>query len=160
MKVAKVIPLFKKGCSLTASNYRPISLLSVFSKITEKVMYKRLYKFLEKHKILYHLQFGFCTSHSIYHALVSFTEAIKNSLDSKKFCFGIFIDLHKAFDTVNHNVLLKKVEHYGIRGTALHWFESYLTNRKQYVSVNGSNSSCLNVTLGFHRIQSLVLTFF
>ena len=111
MKVAKVIPLFKKGCSLTASNYRPISLLSVFIKITEKVMYKRLYKVLEKHKILYHLQFGFRTSHSIDHALVSLTEAIKNSLDSKKFGCGIFIDLQKAFDTVNHNILLKKLEH-------------------------------------------------
>ena len=70
MKLAKVIPLFKTGCLLTASNYRPISLLSVFSKITEKVMYKRLYKFLEKHEILYSLQLGFRASHSINHALV------------------------------------------------------------------------------------------
>ena len=83
-KFAKVIPLFKKGCPLTTSNYRPISLLSVFSKIAEKVMYERLYKFLEKHEILYSLQFGFRASHSINHALVSLTEAIKNSLDNRK----------------------------------------------------------------------------
>ena len=93
MKLAKVIPLFKKGCPLTASNYRPISLLSVFSKITEKVIYKRLYKFLQIHEILYTLQFGFRESHSIDHALVSLTEAIKNSLDNGKFGCGIFIDL-------------------------------------------------------------------
>ena len=148
MKLAKVIPLFKKGCLLTASNYRPISLLSVFSKITEEVMYERLYKFLEKHEILYTLQFGFRASHSINHALVSLTEAIKNSLDNRKFGCGIFIDLQKAFDTVNHDILLMKLEHYGIRGAAQKWFQSYLSDRKQYVSINGSNSSYLNVTCG------------
>ena len=88
MKFAKVIPLFKKGCPLAASNYRPISLLSVSSKITEEVMYERLYKFLEKHEILYSLQCGFRASHSINHALVSLTEAIKNSLDNRKFGCG------------------------------------------------------------------------
>ena len=148
MKLAKVIPLFKKGCLLTPSNYRPISILSVFSKITEKVMYERLHKFLEKHEILYTLQFGFRASHSINHALVSLTEAIKNSLDNRKFGCGIFIDLQKAFDTVNHDILLMKLEHYGIRGAAQKWFKSYLSDRKQYVSINGSNSSYLNVTCG------------
>ena len=148
MKLAKVIPLFKKGCVLTASNYRPISLLSVFSKITEKAMHERLYKFLEKHEILYSLQFGFRANHSINHALVSLTEAIKNSLDNKKFGCGIFIDLQKAFDTVNHEILLTKLEHYGIRGTVLDWFKSYLSDRKQYVSVIGSNSSYLSVASG------------
>ena len=122
MKLAKVIPLFKKGSPLTASNYRPISLLSVFSKTTEKVMYERLYKFLEKHEILYSLQFGFRASHSISHALVSLTEAIKSSLDNRKFGCGIFIDFQKAFDTVNHDILSMKLEHYGIRGTAQDWF--------------------------------------
>ena len=111
-------------------------------------MYERLYKYLEKQEILYTLQFGFRASHSINHALVSLTEAIKNSLDNRKFGCGIFIDLQKAFDTVNHEVLLTKLEHYGIRGTVLDWFKSYLTDRKQCVSVNGSNSSYLNVTCG------------
>ena len=146
MKFAKVFPLFKKGCPLTASNYRPNSLLSVFSKITEKVVYECLYKFLEKHEIWYSLQFGFCASHSINHALVSLTEAIKNSLDNRKFGCGIFIDLQKALDTVNHHILLMKLEHYGIRGTTLNWFESYLSDRKQCVSVNGSYSCYLSVT--------------
>ena len=82
-------------------------------------MYERLHKFLEKHEILYLLQFGFSTSHSINPVLISLTEAIKNSLDNRKFGCGIFINLQNAFDTVNHNILLMKLEHYGIRGTTL-----------------------------------------
>ena len=148
MQQAKVIPLFKKGCSMTASNYRPISLLSTFSKITKKLMYKRLYNFLEIHKILHSLQFGFRASHSVNHALIIMTESIKNSLDNKTFGCGIFLDLQKAFDTVNHQILLDKLEHYGIRGTALTWFKAYLSNRSQYVSVNGYSSNQLNVTCG------------
>ena len=100
MQLATVIPFFKKGCPTKkdVSNYRPISLLSVFSKILEKLMYMLLYNFWEVHKILYNLQFGFRTSHSINHALISLTESIKNTLDNKNFGFGIFLDLQKAFD--------------------------------------------------------------
>ena len=130
------------------SNYRPISLLSVFSKISEKVMSKNLYNFLELHEILYNLQFGFCASHSINHALISLTESIKNTLDNKNFGRGIFLDPQKAFETVNHQILLSKRELYGIRGTALAWFKSYLGSRSQYVTVNGHNSSHLSVTCG------------
>ena len=148
LKIAKVISLFKKGNAELPSNYRPISLLSIFSKIFEKLMYRRLYRFLEIHNILYSLQFGFQENHSIDHALVSLTEAIRNTLDNKGFGCGIFIDLQKAFDTVNHKILLSKLEHYGIRGCALQWFRSYLCDRKQYVSVNGSNSDLLSVTCG------------
>ena len=111
MELAKVIPHFKKDCPLTASNYRPTSLLSLFSTITEMVMYKRLYTFLEKYEILYTLKFGFRGSHSINHALICLTEAIKCLLDNRKHGCGIFIDLQKAFDTVNHKILLLKLEH-------------------------------------------------
>ena len=159
MKLAKVIPLFKTGCTLTASNYRPISILSVFSKNIEKVMYVRLYSFLQKYEIMYTLQFGFRASHSINHALVSLTEAIKNSLDNKKYGCGLFIDLQKAFDTVNRNILLMKFEHYGIRGTVLKWFKSYISDRMQYVSVNGSTSNSLIVTWVSLKAQSLALSF-
>ena len=148
MKLAKVVPIFKKGCPLDSSNYRPISLLSVFSKIIEKIMYKRLYEFLELHNILYCHQFGFRASHSINHALISLTESVKNTLDNKKFGCSIFLDLKKAFDTMHHEILLKKLEHYGIRGMTLSWFRSYLNNREQYVSVNGHNSCSQKVTCG------------
>ena len=148
LKIAKVISLFKKGNPELSSNYRPISLLPVFSKIFEKLMYRRLYKFLEIHKVLYSLQFGFQENHSIDHALVSLTEAIRNTLDNKRLGCGIFIDLQKAFDTVNYRILLSKMEHYGIRRCALEWFKSYLSNRKQYFFVNGSNSNLLPINCG------------
>ena len=148
LKIAKVIFIFKKGNPELPSNYRPISLLPIFSKIFEKVMYKRLHRFLEIHKVLYSLQFGFQENHSIDHALVSLTEAVRSTLDNKRLGCGIFIDLQKAFDTVNHRILLSKLEHYGIRGCALEWFRSYLSDRKQYVSVNGSNSNLLSITCG------------
>ena len=93
---------------------------------------------MTKYEILYNLQFGFRASHSINHALVSLTEAIKNSLDNRKFGCGIFLDLQKAFDTVSRAILLLKLERYGIRGIALDWFKSYLSDRKQYVIINGS----------------------
>ncbi len=148
LKVAKVISLFKKGDPELPSNYRPISLLPIFSKLFEKLMYKRLYRFLEVHNIFYSLQFGFQENRSIDHALISMTESIRSTLDCKKFGCGVFIDLQKAFDTVNHQILLSKLEHYGIRGCALDWFKSYLFQRKQYVSINGQNSSLLTVNCG------------
>ena len=148
LKIAKVITIFKKGDYHQTSNYRPISLLSIFSKIFERAMYKRLFKFLQHHKILYNLQFGFQEHHSIDHALISLTETIRKSLDNKRFGCGIFIELQKAFDTVNHQILLSKMEHYGVRGCALDWFKSYLSDRKQYVSINGSNSGLLKIFCG------------
>ena len=143
MKLAKVIPLYKKNSPEVPSNYRPISLLSVFSKIVEKLMHKRLYSFLEKYDILHSLKFGFCTKHSTLHALISLTESVDQTVGC-----GVFIDLQKAFDTVNHSILLQKLQHYGVRGTALNWFSSYLTDRKQYVSVNGHTSDHLRITCG------------
>ena len=146
MKLAKVIPLYKKNSPEDPSNYRPISLLSVSSKITEKLMHTRLYNFLEQHSVLYLLQFGFRSKNSMLHALISLTESIKKTVDDGMFGCGIFIDLQKAFDTVNHSILLKKSEHYGMRGTALNWFTSYLSDRSQYVSVNGHASDQLKIT--------------
>ena len=148
LKIAKAIPIFKKGDSSKNSNYRPISLLSIFSKIIEKLMHQRLYNFLELHEILFQMQFGFRKGHSTDHALISLSERIKNTLDSNRVGCGIFIDLQKAFDTVNHNILLQKLNHYGIRGTALNWFESYLSGRLQYVSINGHSSSVGGINCG------------
>ena len=148
MNLAKVIPLYKKNSPEFASNYRPISLLSVFSKITDKLMHARLYKFFEDHDILHPLQFGFRSKHSILHALIGLTESIKKTIDDGMFGCGFFIDLQKAFDTVNHSILLKKMKHYGVKGIALDWLTSYLSDRKQYVSVNGYTTVYLNISCG------------
>ena len=143
-----VIPIHKKGDSSKNTNYRPISLLSVFSKILEKLMHQRLYNFLELHEILFQMQFSFRNGHSTDHALISLSERIKRKLDSNRFGCGIFIDLQKAFDNVNHKILLKKLSHYGIRGIAFDFFESYLTSRQEYVSINGYPSSLGEITCG------------
>ena len=100
LKVAKVASIYKKGSPEEVSNYRPISLLPIFSKVYEKLMYKRLYSFVTCKKIIYQLQFGFQQQNSVDHALISMTEAVKNTLDNKRFGCGMFIDLQKAFDTV------------------------------------------------------------
>ena len=116
LKVAKVVPLHKKDSRLNYENYRPISLLSVFSKIFEKTIYKRMYAYLEKKNLIYHNQYGFRSNYSTNHALTNLTEYIKSSLDDNKYVCGIFVDLEKAFDTVNHDILIKKLYHYGFRG--------------------------------------------
>jgi hypothetical protein len=139
-KVARVVPIHKKGSLLDCTNYRPISLLSNLSKLFEKAMHNRLYKFLEKCKSLYQHQYGFRSKHSTTLALIEITERIRKALDNKHFACGVFVDLEKAFDTVDHSILLTKLEYYGVRGIPLKWFSSYLNNRKQFVSINGTNS--------------------
>ena len=148
LKVAKTIPLHKGGSTLEVNNFRPISLLSIFDKIMEKLMHKRLYDFLEEYNILYEHQFGFRRFYSTAYSLIEITEKIKESIDNGKYGCGIFIDLKKAFDTVNHKILLTKLEHYGVRDNILKWFESYLTDRKMYVFYNGISSDIATVTCG------------
>ena len=114
-------------------------------------MYTPLYKFLDTHKILYPLQFDFRENHSTMQALMSLTEIIKHSIDSGKFGCGIFLDLQKAFDTVSHDILLKKLEHYGIRGNVLNWCACYIKGRSQYVTVNEHPSEILPITLFYQK---------
>ena len=144
LKTAKIVSIHKKGSKLHQENYRPISLLSTLSKIYEEVLYVRLYSHLIKNKLVYDKQYGFRCHYSTNHVLVSLTERIKSLLDSA----GVFVDLEKAFDTVNHNILCDKLNYYGIRGSANKLLKSYLTNRKQYVSVNGFDSHTSNITCG------------
>ena len=121
--------IYKKGEKLEANNYRPISLLSNTSKLYKKAMHIRLNNFLRKNKILFSYQFGFPNNYSTDHALISLTEMIRNALDNTNFACGVFIDLQKAFDTVNHDILLSKLNHYSIRGVVFDWFKSYLSDR-------------------------------
>ena len=140
LKLVNVIPIFKKGSRLLVSNYRPISLLSNLNKIFEKIIYKRIYSFIERNDCLYSLQFGFRSKHSTTHALINITEKIRSALDQNKVSCGIFVDLQKAFDTVNHKILLHKLNYYGFRGIINDWFRSYLHERKQKVCINGFES--------------------
>ena len=148
LKLANVIPIYKAGDAQVFTNYRPVSVLPVFSKIFERIMYTRLLSFLNKHKILYDYQFGFREKYSTYLALITLTEKISNALDEGKQVIGIFLDFSKAFDTVNHEILLLKLENYGIRGVALDWFKSYFSNREQYVTYNNCKSTTRNLSCG------------
>ena len=146
--LAKTIAVFKKGSKLLTSNYRPISLLSNINKILEKLVFNRLYNFLEESQCLYSLQFGFRKKHSTNHALVEITENIRKALDENKFACGVFVDFQKAFDTVNHDILINKLDHYGVRGIENIWFHSYLTGRTQFVSILGFDSNTKPVSHG------------
>ena len=148
MKLAKIIAIFKAGSKLSVTNYRPISLLSVFSKIFEKIVHEQLYTFLIKEAVIYESQFGFQKGRSTLHSLIEIIEKIRDCMESKKYGCGIFIDLKKAFDTVNHEILVQKLEHYGIRGKALDWFNSYLTGRMQFTFCNGKRSELRTITCG------------
>ena len=118
MKVAKVIPLHKSGDSHIFNNYRPISLLSQFSKILEKLFVKRLDNFIDKNNLLIDSQYGFRSGRSTSMALIELVERLSNCIENKNYAVGVFIDLKKAFDTVDHKIMLKKLERYGIRGVA------------------------------------------
>ena len=141
LKIAKVVPIHKSGPKNDVANYRPISLLPAFSKIFEKLMHQRVYNFLEINSSLNDLQFGFRSGRSCEHALLVAQNEILASLSKKQISLLLLIDFSKAFDMVNHNILLDKLEHYGIRGIANTWFKSYLSNRQQYVSIKGKASS-------------------
>ena len=111
-------------------------------------MFKHLYGYLESRNILYPLQFGFRQKCSTNHALIQITESIRNSIRNNEFDCGIFIDLKKSFDTVNHSILVSKLNHYGVRGKAYDFFHSYLSYREQFVCINGHKSDSLPITCG------------
>ena len=155
LKVAKVTPLHKKSSKFEVLNYRPISLLSIFSKVYEKLIYVRIYSYLTKNNMIYNKQFGFRSNYSTTHAILSITEYIRTLLDDGHFVCGIFVDLEKAFDTVDHYILCEKLKFYGIYGICNKLIKSYLTGRKQYVSLNGFNSDILNIDCGVPQGSSL-----
>ena len=140
LKNAKVVPIHKDDSRLEMSNYRPISLLPTLSKIFEKLMYARLISFFSKHNILYENQYGFQSGMSTEYAVNQVLNYIVETLERNEIGVCIFLDFAKAFDTVNHEILLGKLEHYGIRGIALKWIKSYLTNRMQCTEIGDTQS--------------------
>jgi len=148
MKLAKIIPIYKAKDKKSFSNYRPVSLLPCFSKILEKIIHKRLYHFISLHDIFYNSQYGFRPKHSTINAVTELCWNIITSLDNRQNTLAVFLDLSKAFDTIDHNTLLIKLEHYGVRGLALEWFRNYLQDRRQYVSINGVQSNTEVITCG------------
>ena len=143
------------------SNYRPISILPTLSKIFEKLLHKRIYNFLEHSNIIYDYQFGFRQGHSTIHAVQTARSSVITSLNSSYHSMGIFIDFSKAFDTIQHSILLKKLDHYGIRGVALDLIKDYLTNRKQYIFWdNNCSSSLMDITTGVPQGSVLGPLFF
>ena len=149
-KIAKVVPIFKEGDCHDFNNYRPISLLSSFSKLMEKIVSKQLLRFLHIHSILYEHQYGFRSGHNTSHPVLHLTEQIYSALNKKPAAktLAVFIDLKKAFDTVDHSILLRKMDHYGIRDVSNLWFKSYLDSREQFVSINGIESERDQIVCG------------
>ena len=136
LKIANVVPIFKSGDEMVFSNYRPVSVLPVFSKVIERLMYNRLLKYINDNNLLYKYQFGFQKGKSTHMALIVLIDKISEALEKGDCVVGIFLDFSKAFDTVDHTILLQKLNFYGLKGTILSWFENYLSNRKQYVTYN------------------------
>ena len=148
LKVGRVTPVFKKGNPEDVGNYRPVSTLPIFGKIFEKVMYSRIYNFALSQGIIDKNQFGFRKSHSTCHAVNYSVRIIEESLRKKNHILGIFIDLSKAFDTIDHSTLLTKLERYGIRGNANSLIKSYLSNGTQHIEVLGEKSDPLMIKYG------------
>jgi exonuclease III len=140
LKYAIIKPIFKKGNKQDVSNYRPISLLTTFSKVFEKIIYNRLYNHFEINGILSQEQFGFRKQHTIEQAAFSLINSTLTALNNKQIAGGIFCDLQKAFDCVNHRILLEKLRFYGIHGKFFALIESYLTNRYQKVTLNSNTN--------------------
>ena len=147
-KTAKVIPVFKTGKRNLTNNYPPISLLPSLSKVLEKLIKICLLKFFDKNQILYENQYGFREKYSTLHALLDVTSETYNAIQRNHHTALIFIDLHKAFDTVSHKILLQKLYHYSIRGPAHKLIESYLFSRYQFVSHNSTTASPKAINIG------------
>ncbi|CAF4942058.1 unnamed protein product [Pieris macdunnoughi] len=148
LKKARVAPIHKSGPKTEPGNYRPISILPTISKILEKIIYSRLDTYLQTNNFIFKRQYGFRSKSSTLSATADLVSDIKQNIDSKKMVLGVFIDLKKAFDTVSHNLLLKKLECIGIKDRALKLFKSYLSNRTQIVKIGNAQSSEIPITCG------------
>ena len=148
LKIARVNPGHKSGPSDIVDNYRPISVLPIFSKIFEKLTLHRMNSFIKRHDLLTSSQFGFREGCSTTNAIVKLLSHVVKAFHRKLYCACFYLDLRKAFDTINHKILLSKLEHYGFRGQCYRFLKSYYQNRKQFVYLNGHNSTTLPVVSG------------
>ena len=148
LKIAKVLPLFKTDDNRFFGNYRPISLLSSVSKIFERIAFNQLYEYFISNDLLFDGQYGFRDKHSTELAPSELIDRLRNEIDNKKVPLSIFLDLSKAFDTLDHDILLLKLEYYGVKSTSLKWFASYLRGRSQYVDYDGLHSSVRSIKSG------------
>ena len=146
--MSKILPLHKSDSVFEVSNYRPISLLPIISKIFEKLIFVRLNEFKTKHQILYQNQFGFQKKKSTELAVNSIVSNVIKSLENKESAYCIFLDFAKAFDTVNHDILIQKLDYYGMRGNALNLFKSYLTERQQFTEIGDTLSDMEYIKCG------------
>ena len=145
LKIAKVILIFKSGDKDNISSYRPMSILPVFSKVLERIMYNRVYSHLDSKGFLNEKRFGLQRNNLTEHAIIQLARDITGSFEKGEYTLGVFIDLSIAFDTVDHQILIRKLQYYGTDDTALEWFKSYLSNRKQYISSQDVSENCLNI---------------
>ena len=148
LKIAKIIPIHKKGDLNDINNYRPISLLPAFSKLLEKIVCKQLISFLTTENLLYRHQYGFRSKHATIHPITLLLNNIASADDRNEKTLATFLDLSKAFDTINHDILLHKLDYYGIRGISNNWFKNYLTGRTQYTEINKHKSSEKSLVYG------------
>ena len=148
LKLAKLTAVHKKGCKKTVSNYRPISSLPFISKIYERCMTNRIISFFSKFNLFSNKQFGFLKKRSTKDAILDFTETVYDALNAKRHNISVLIDLKSAFDTVNHRILLNKLELYGVRGLGLDWIKTYLTNRENYVALGKTYSTHCTTNIG------------
>ena len=159
-KTAKVTPIFKAGDENDFGNYRPISGSSCFSKILEKIMYKRLFNHLSVHNSLYQKRSGFQKGHSLGHAIMQLINQTNDKFGNHCFTLGIFIDLSKAFDTVNYQILISKLKNYEMKGKNLSWFKNYLRNFKQYLNYNNDVTNLGQIKCGVPEGSVLDLYYF
>ena len=148
LKIAVIKPIFKTGDSGSFSNYRPISILPLLSKILEKIIYNRLITHFSDNKLLSEKQFGFRKGLATYMPILLIQELITKAFEEEEHIVGIFLDLKKAFDTVDHIILCKKLKKYGISGKALHILKSYLANRKETVNIRDTYSKFEEMNIG------------
>ena len=148
LKIARVIPVFKSGDRRLMSNYRPVSVLPIFSNVFERVVYNRLISYVDRLNILTENQYGCRKDNSTSLALLDLYNKISSGIDIKEFTVGIFLDRSKAFDTIDHCILFDKLQHYGIRGVPVDWFKSYFNERQQFVVYNGISSQKIPINCG------------